>query len=90
MKTTVNMSTKTMTQDEISDDNSIGLKFALCALSFFRRRNDRRPAFKTSNKRNMPTVSARGERVAMARKFIRRAREAGFRGSIRAAVGVID
>jgi hypothetical protein len=54
--------------------------------SRFRRRNERRPAFKASKKRNMPMVSSRSERVALCRKFIRRAREAGFRGSIRAAV----
>mgnify|MGYP001382672496 CR=1 FL=1 len=62
------------------------LRYALCAVGFFRGRNGKRPRYKRSQRKNTPTVSARAEKIELARLFIQRARRAGFRGSVREAV----
>jgi hypothetical protein len=60
------------------------------ALSFFRARHDRRPKFARATRatNQTQTISRYVERVRMARRYIQRARAAGWRGSIRRAVGV--
>lgn len=66
---------------------SKGLECALIALSFFRHRHDRVPRYKNPSKRHADlTVSCRSNNVRIARKYIRRARAVGWRGSIVKAV----
>ena len=68
---------------------SSGLKHALCALSFFRARNQRAPRFAhATGAKRLQTVSRRADRARAARRHIALARKHGFRGSIRAALGV--
>jgi len=55
------------------------IKYARCAISFFRGRHGTRPRFNKS-KRNYE-VPVYKEHVRMARYYIRKAREAGFRGT---------
>lgn len=66
-----------------------GLINALCALAFYRHRHDNRKRYK-SGRRSALTVSVdtRGY-IALARNHITLARQAGWRGSIRRALGVI-
>ena len=66
------------------------LKHALCALSFYRARNQRRKRFAHASKRHNAekTVSQRARMVYLARKEIALAREHGWHGSVRAALGV--
>jgi hypothetical protein len=61
-----------------------GLCYALCALSFFRARRDKRPRFKKATRLHnaAQTIPYRKEAVHMARKYIKLAREAGFKGSV--------
>ena len=70
-------------QFHLSEDDE-GLQHALCALSFFRHRHDKRPQFKKPTRRRNQgkTVSQYREYVRIARDYIRLAREAGWRGSI--------
>lgn len=60
------------------------LGYAAMALRAFQTRTDRRPRFKNpSRKRNQgQTVSQYKDQVAMARKYITLARQAGWRGSV--------
>ena len=60
------------------------LKFALCALSFFRARHKKKPRFKSSKRTEM--VSTYKDNARMARIFIDRARRTGWRGSIVEAI----
>lgn len=61
-----------------------GLQYALCALSFFRHRHDRRPRFKRPKRswNIRQTTSQASEYRSIARDFIGQARAAGFRGSV--------
>ena len=61
---------------------SPGLKFALVALSFFQRRWDLLPQYKNATRvRNQKkTRTDRTRSVELARIYIRKAREAGYRG----------
>jgi hypothetical protein len=61
------------------------LEMALCALSFFRVRHSRQARFKTGQRREQ-VVSRYRENVRACREYIREARAAGFRGSIRQQV----
>lgn len=70
-----------------------GLTEALCAYSFFRQRHVWKDRSKSKAKgrahnlaRRIKDISASGEKRRMARQFIRKAREAGFRGSFVAVV----
>lgn len=65
-----------------------GLKYALCALSYFKSRHGKRPMFKAAKKRSNQArmVCLYEPHVYMAREYIRRARAAGWRGSVREAV----
>ncbi|HNS55595.1 MAG TPA: hypothetical protein PKO34_00960 [Smithellaceae bacterium] len=62
-----------------------GLKYALCALSFFNSRWHKRHRFKNAKKKynKNQMVSQRTENVDMCRHYITKARTVGFRGSIR-------
>ncbi len=73
-----------MNKTEIPED----LCCALCALSFFRRRREKRPRFKKPKRRHnaVQMVSNRKDAVRLARHFIKRAREAGFKGSVLAQI----
>lgn len=64
------------------------LKYALCALSFFRGRHVKRRLFKQARRMRNPLVSLNHDYVREARHYIREARRAGFRGSIRKMLGV--
>lgn len=59
------------------------LKYALLALSAFRHRHDRVQRFKTGRRRHQLVPVNYREHAATARRYIRDARAAGFRGSIR-------
>lgn len=59
-----------------------GLKYAHCALSFFRNRHHKKPLYRRTKRRNPQMVSCYRDNVHMARRYIRKAREAGFRGSV--------
>jgi hypothetical protein len=76
-----------MVQFHLSDDE-VGLQDALCALSFFRHRHDKRPRFKkpTRRRNQEKMVSQYREYARIARDYIRLARQAGWRGSIIEAV----
>ena len=65
-----------------------GLKHALIALSFYRRRNQVAPRFRHATRPHnaKQSVSRRADRVRLARKHIALARAAGWRGSITSAV----
>ena len=63
-----------------------GLVSALCALSFFRHRHDTRQVYKTGRRSTLRVKVNRADYVAIAREHIRRARQAGWRGSIRQAL----
>jgi hypothetical protein len=65
-----------------------GPQAALCALSFFRARHGTRALFKHPRKKHHVArrVSVNREYVAMARRFLKQARTAGFRGSFLEAV----
>lgn len=63
------------------------MKYALCALAYFRARHVKRPKYR-SGRRLDQTISARRRNAALARLYVRRARAAGWRGSVRAALGV--
>jgi hypothetical protein len=66
-----------------------GLKYALCALSFFRGRHEGRLRYKAAKgKKRLERVSAYDTDVRMARRYIMLARQTGFRGSVREALGV--
>jgi hypothetical protein len=67
---------------------TLGLQHALCALSYFNHRHDRKLLFKKAKgaRKQALTVGHYREYVRVARDYIRRAREAGFRGSIPEAV----
>ena len=69
-------------------DGEEGLRYALCALSFFRHRWDKVPRFKNASRRRNQEkkVSCYGEYVRVTRDYVRRAREAGWRGSVIEAV----
>lgn len=58
-----------------------GFMYASCAMSFFRNRHGKKPRFKKS-KRNYD-VPVYKDHVRMVRHFIRKAREAGFVGSVK-------
>ena len=62
-----------------------GLVDALCALAFYRHRHDTRQVYKTGRRSTLRVKVNRADYVAVARKHIRRARAAGWRGSIRQA-----
>lgn len=64
-----------------------GLKYALCALSFFRTRNHPWPRFAHAKKphNQLKTVNRREEWVRISRAYIAKARHESWRGSIRAA-----
>jgi hypothetical protein len=59
-----------------------GLRNAVIALSFFRGRHSRSPLYRNSKRKDNPTVSVYARSIQMARIYITKAREAGFRGSI--------
>ena len=59
-----------------------GLKYALCALSFFKTRHGRKPRFKNSKRKVVRTISCYKDNIRMARGYIVKARIAGWRGSI--------
>jgi hypothetical protein len=64
-----------------------GLQDALCALSFYRARHQRRTKYKhATGRRAQQTVSVYTEYTRTAKRFIQQARAAGFRGSIRTLV----
>ena len=72
-----------------------GLGYALVALSFYRYRWSPRPRYKNAGKpgNQKKTVIDRTENVRLARLYIRKSREAGYRGYPRRdlqAVGRID
>lgn len=70
-------------------DTHPGLKDALCALSFYRQRHSRRPQYKhATGRRAARTLSVYVEYTARTKQFIRKARTAGFRGSIRQKLGI--
>lgn len=62
-----------------------GLGHALIALGFFRSRHQRQPRFKRARRRSnkRQTVSCYKSSTSLARDYIKRARSAGWRGSIR-------
>lgn len=64
-----------------------GYQAAVCAFSFFRARNNRFPKYKRpgSVTHRGQWISRRRDMVRMCRYYIRKAREAGWRGSILAA-----
>lgn len=68
-----------------------GLKHALCALSFFRHRNDELPVYRKARTRRgrIATKEDRVNMARLARKEIGLARAAGWRGSIRQAAAEI-
>lgn len=68
------------------NDLDDGLKYALCALSFFRTRHRGKPRFKKSRRHVDSFVSVYKENVRMARRYVKMAREAGWRGSIVEAI----
>lgn len=63
------------------------LQAATIALRAYQCRHDHRPRCKTG-RRSGQLVSQRAEMVAMARRYIRLARQKGWRGSVLAAWGV--
>jgi len=64
-----------------------GLRYACCAISFFRGRHAKRPRYKKPSPRNADkTVSCYREYSRMVRRYVRLAREAGWRGSVKDAV----
>ena len=67
-----------------------GLKHALCALSFYRARHQQRKRFTRSSKphNQVKTVGQRARMVYLARKEIALARDAGWRGSVKQALGL--
>ena len=62
------------------------LAFALCAMSFYRGRNERIRPFGSRRSGTVHTVSNRPRNCQMARLYIVKARAAGWRGSLRARV----
>jgi hypothetical protein len=66
--------------------NGDALKYALCALSFFRNRHNRRPRFKNPKRYSARTVSCLSQNVRMARLYVSKARKAGWRGSVIEAI----
>jgi len=68
-------------------DPLTGLEYALCALSFFRNRHGTRSRYKHPSKRHEGmTVPVYRDYVRNAREYVRLARDAGWRGSIRKAM----
>lgn len=66
-----------------------GLQDALCALSFYRVRHQRRAKYEhATGRRAQQTVSVYKEYTVISKWFIRDARAAGFRGSIRKMLGI--
>jgi len=64
-----------------------GLKYACCAISFFRGRHTKRLRYKKPSSRNAnKTVFCYREYARMVRHYIRMAREAGWRGSVKDTV----
>lgn len=63
-----------------------GLEYALCALAFYRHRNDRRPMYRKSKRTKVPMVSDRDRYAAMCRSYVRKARAFGWRGSVHGEV----
>lgn len=59
-----------------------GAQCALIAWGFFRNRHGGKPRFKRSKRRSGDRVSCYRDNVQMARLYIRRARAAGWRGTI--------
>ncbi len=57
---------------------------ALCALSFFRHRHDRRPRYKNPSKKSNreKTVSNFSSYSQIIREYIQEAREKGFKGKV--------
>jgi len=66
--------------------NGEALKYALCALSFFRSRHDRRPRFKNPKRHGVRTISCFSQNVRMARLYVSKAWRAGWRRSVIEAV----
>ena len=62
-----------------------GLEKALCAVSFFRHRNDQVRRFRTGRRRHQ-RVTNRSRCVQLARQYIQDARKLGWRGSITEAL----
>ena len=68
-------------------DSMPGLQDALVALSYFRHRHDKTPRFRKRKKgKENPGVGHFPEMIRHARDHIRKARELGWRGSIREAL----
>jgi len=60
-----------------------GLKYAYCALSFFRGRHELKRRYRKARGRRRQELTSQYERsVYMARHYIGLARAAGFRGSV--------
>lgn len=72
----------------ISREYDHATKFALCALSFFRRRHVRLPKYKKakSRKRQQETIGNYAECARLSRHYIARARNAGWSGSVIGAI----
>lgn len=66
-----------------------GLQDALCALSFYHVRHQRRAKYAhATGRRAQQTVSVYTKYTVISKRFIRDARTAGFRGSIRKMLGI--